>query len=95
MESACLAFVDMHPYCPCLIAHVCSPGHTDLVKLLLEKKADPELKNRKGQSSIDAASSDEIRCLQAWHTPYTYALAQTDYEAHVQSAASLCTPRAS
>ena len=37
------------------------PGHTELVELLLSHKADPKAVNRKGESCIDVASTDEIR----------------------------------
>jgi len=38
-------------------------GHTDVVKVLLDKGADTSLKNESGKSATEVAANDEIRNL--------------------------------
>jgi ankyrin repeat protein len=38
-------------------------GHTEVVKVLLERGANTELRNQSGKSAADVAANDEIRDL--------------------------------
>jgi len=57
----CCCVADKWGFTP--LHEVAQKGRTQLCALLLAHGADPALKNQEGQTPLDLASADDIKCL--------------------------------